>query len=324
VRTQASRLRERLAAPGIMRLAGSHDALGARLAERAGFDGVWASSFEISASRAVPDAGILTMSDFLSAASSMVMAVDVPVIADCDSGFGDAINVMHMARHYEAAGVAAVCIEDKAFPKVNSLFSKSQQLVGISEFAGKIEAAKRAQQSCDFFIIARVEALVAGESQQEALRRAYAYAEAGADAILIHDNHSTSYNIGEFCAAWDGRVPLVVVPTTFYSVTVSELSKLGVKMVIYANHGLRARVRAMEETFAEILQEGTTSTVEHKIALLSSIFEIQGYSQLELNKRIYLRPQKPATQAESSRESGPSKPKISDITIKTNIKETIA
>jgi phosphoenolpyruvate phosphomutase len=118
--------RENLHTPGLVRLIGSHDALGARLAERAGFDGVWASSFEISASHGVPDAGILDVSAFLSAATSMASAVNIPVVADCDSGFGNAINVMHMVRRYETAGVAAVCIEDKAFPKVNSILPRRQ------------------------------------------------------------------------------------------------------------------------------------------------------------------------------------------------------
>src|SRR2546423_619563 len=98
---QATRLRSALHNARLTRLAGAHDALGARLAERAGFDGVWASSLEISASRGVPDAGILSVTEFLAAAASMVRAVDIPIVADCDSGFGNAINVMHMVRDYE-------------------------------------------------------------------------------------------------------------------------------------------------------------------------------------------------------------------------------
>jgi phosphoenolpyruvate mutase len=286
---QVTRLREEFSAPGLIRLVGSHDALGARLAERAGFDGVWASSFEISASHGVPDAGILSMSDFLAAAASMAAAVHIPVIADCDSGFGNAINVIHMVRRYEAAGVAAVCLEDKAFPKVNSLAPKRQELAAIAECVGKIEAAKDAQLSSDFMVIARVEALIAGQGQEEALQRAHAYADAGADAILIHDKSPTPNAIVEFCGAWDGSAPLVVVPTTYYSIAASELSALGVKMVIYANQGLRARVQVLEETFAEILKQGTTSTVEPRLAPISSIFELQGYGQLERDERNYVR-----------------------------------
>jgi phosphoenolpyruvate phosphomutase len=294
---QAARLRDRFRTPGLIRLAGSHDALGARLAERAGFEGVWASSFEISASHGVPDEGILDASEFLAAATSMMAAVNIPVVADCDCGFGSAIKVIHMVRRYEAAGVAAVCIEDKVFPKVNSIVARKQKLASITEFAGKIEAAKSAQRSSDFMVIARVEALIAGESMAEALHRAHAYTEAGADAILIHDKRRTPDSIVEFCHAWDGSAPLVVVPTTYYSITASELSALGVKMVIYANQGLRARVRAVGETFAEILKEGTSATVEHAIAPMSAIFELQGYSQLESDERKFVRSQQPRISA---------------------------
>src|SRR5438046_8136808 len=98
-------------------LAGAHDALSARLVEEAGFDGVWASGFEISASRGVPDASLITMSDMLEVAGHMNGAVAVPIVADCDGGFGNAINVIHMVRAYEQAGIAALCIEDSVFPK---------------------------------------------------------------------------------------------------------------------------------------------------------------------------------------------------------------
>lgn len=286
---QAALLRERTRASGMIRLIGSHDALGARLGERAGFDGIWASSLEISASNAVPDAGILDMSDFLAAAASMARSVNIPIVADCDSGFGTAVNVMNMVRRYESAGVAAVCMEDKIFPKVNSLLPKRQELAAIAEFAGKIEGAKSAQRSADFMVIARVEALIAGAGQQEAHRRAHAYVDAGADAILIHDKSSSPESILEFCRAWDGTAPLVVVPTTYHSITAAQLEAYGVKIVIYANHGLRARIRAMEEAFAEILATGNTSTIEDKIAPLASIFDLQGHAQFERDEQRFVR-----------------------------------
>jgi phosphoenolpyruvate phosphomutase len=292
--TQAARLRAALHGPGPIRVAGSHDALGARLAERAGFDAVWASSLEISASRGVPDAGILSVTEFLAVAASMVRAVDIPIVADCDSGFGNAINVIHMVRDYEAAGVAGVCIEDKALPKVNSLLPKPHRLAGIEEFVGKIEAAKNAQRTEDLVVIARVEALVAGAGQDEASRRAHAYVAAGADAILIHDNSPTPSAIEEFCASWDGSAPLVVVPTTYSSITISELAELGVAMVIYANHGIRARILATERTFAQILRDGTAANVEPDIATVGSLFELQGYAELSRDEQRYLRTERGA------------------------------
>jgi phosphoenolpyruvate phosphomutase len=113
-------------------------------------------------------------------------AVSIPVVSDCDVGYGNSNNVMHMVRKYEAAGIAAVCIEDKRFPKVNSYIPGRQELAPIAEFVGKFLAAKNTQRTSDFMVIARVEALIAGWGQEEALKRAHTYAEAGADAIFIH------------------------------------------------------------------------------------------------------------------------------------------
>lgn len=284
-----------LANHGIVRLAGAHNALGARLAARAGFEGVWASGLEISASRGVPDANILTMSEVLSAAQDMAEAVGCPVVADCDTGFGNSHNVIRMVQRYEAAGVAAVCIEDKIFPKVNSLTSGRQELAPIAEFVGKILAAVNARTSPDFLIIARVEALIARLPMEEALRRADAYAGAGADMILIHSKDRTGNEIRTFAREWHGNAPLVVVPTAYPQVELNELEDLGIRMVIYANHGLRAAVRAVGETFRDILEHGSTREVETRVATLDEIFDLQGMPQLWRDEAAYLRRDVPDT-----------------------------
>lgn len=273
---QAAPLRELFDRPGIIRLVGAHNALGAKLAERAGFDGVWSSGLEISTSYAVPDASILTMSEYLAAAQSMVEAVRIPVVADCDTGYGNLNNLIRAVRKFESAGVAAVCIEDKLFPKINSLLPDWHELAPIPEFVGKIKATKDSQRSSDFMVIARVEALIAGLEQDEALKRAHAYAEAGADAILIHSKSRSPQPIVDFAHAWDFSAPLVVVPTTYATIKAQELEALGVKMVIYANHGLRASVKAMLDVYHEILKQGSTVGVEERIAPLSLIFDLQG------------------------------------------------
>jgi len=273
--------------PGLVRIAGAHNALGARLVERSGFDGVWSSSLEISASHLVPDADILTMSEFLAAAQSMAWAVRIPVVADCNAGYGSVNNVIHMVQKYEAAGVAAVCIEDKQYPKVNSFVSGRQELVSIDQFMAKIRAAKSARADADFMIIARVEAFIAGLGQEEALRRAHSYVEAGADVILIHNNKKTPQEIVDFIEAWDFSVPLAVIPTTYYAITTSELEALGVKLVVYANQGLRASIRAMTDTFAEILRTGTTASIEKKVTSITEILSLQGFSEFQQNERTY-------------------------------------
>jgi len=282
-------LRDLFAQEGVIRLVGAHDGLSARLVETNGFDGVWASGLEISASHTVPDANILTMTQYLEASSVMNDAVSIPVVADCDTGYGNSSNVMHMVRKYEAAGIAAVTMEDKKFPKVNSFIPGRQELAPVAEFVGKILAAKNVQQSEDFMVIARTEALIAGWGQEEALRRAHAYVDAGADAILIHSKAKTPDEIVTFTEAWDFSAPLVIVPTTYPMLSIEETDRLGIRMVIYANQGLRASIKAMDEVFAEIMREGKLDTIEDRITPLSTVFELQGMTRMREEEKIYLR-----------------------------------
>ena len=288
-KSKARNLRDLFDREGVIRLVGAHDGLGARLVELNGFDGVWASGLEISASHTVPDASILTMTQYLEAASTMNDAVSIPVVADCDTGYGNSNNVMHMVRKYEAAGIAAVSIEDKKFPKVNSYIPGRQELAPVAEFVGKVLAAKNAQRSDDFMVIARTEALIAGWGQEEALRRAHAYVDAGADAILIHSKASTPDEISAFAEAWDFSAPLVIVPTTYPMLSIEETNRLGIKMVIYANQGLRASIRAMDEVLSEIRQAGRLDAVEDRIVPMSTVFELQGMTRMREEEKIYLR-----------------------------------
>ena len=260
-----------------MRIAGAHNALGAKLAVQAGVDAIWSSGFEISTAHAVPDASILTMSEYLAAARSIAQGVShVPVIADCDTGYGNSNNVIRMVREFEAAGIAAVCIEDKRFPKTNSFVGGKQELASIAEFVGKLLAAKNAQRTREFAVIARTEALIAGWSVDEALRRAEAYARAGADALLVHDKSRDGSGVRAFMARWSLAVPIIIVPTTFPGLGIAEAEALGIKMVIYANQGIRASARAVSEVWHTIIRDGNSVAVEKNIAPMSTLFELQG------------------------------------------------
>lgn len=280
-------LRQRLSSGQIVRVMGAHNGLGARLIERTGFDGVWASGLEVSTAFGLPDANILTMTENLEAARAIHEATRLPVICDCDTGYGNASNVRHMVRRYEAAGLAAIVIEDKIFPKVNSFIPDGQDLAPIGEFVGRIQAAKATQNSPDFMVFARVEALIAGMGLEEALRRANAYADAGADGIVIHSKSASPDEIMAFASSWKRPVPLVSIPTTYYRVTAEELQKAGFSMVIYANHGLRAAIRAMESTFRQIRQTGTTAGAEPQIATLKEVFELQGMKDVKEDERRF-------------------------------------
>jgi len=270
-------LRQLFAQSRIIKCAGAHNAAVARVAEITGFDAVWSSSFEISASYCVPDSSILSMSEFLHIAESMSRSVTIPVIADCDTGYGNPANVSYAVKRFETAGIAGISIEDQLFPKVNSLIRGPQRLVSIAEFRDKINAAKQTQVTAEFMVIARVQALIAGAGQAEALLRAHEYAAAGADAILIHWNGSSVEPVQRFLKEWTQDVPVVVIPTSYYRISLGELENLGVKMVIYANHGMRSALTAMEETFRTILRDGTTTGLETSLWPVERIFEeLQG------------------------------------------------
>ena len=287
--SHTSVLRRLLAAPAPVVLAGAHDALTARLVEEAGFDGVWASGFEISASFGVPDASILTMTEMLDASRRMAAAVGVPVVADCDTGFGNAINAMRTVEAFERAGIAGLCIEDNVFPKRCSFYPGMKRLLAdADEQAMKIRAALAARADPEFVVIARTEALIAGWGLDEALRRGRAYADAGADAILIHSNLTTSDDVARFAEQWDRVTPLVCVPTTYHAATVDELARFGFKTVIFANHGLRAAIRAVQETLGELRQARRAAAVEDRIVPLSEVYRLVGLAGLKVEEHEYL------------------------------------
>ena len=287
-----TRLQELLKRPEPALVLGAHDALSAKLAQEAGFDAIWASGFGISATNAMPDANILTMSETLEAVRRMSAAVRIPVIADCDNGFGNAINVMRTVAEYEHAGVAGICIEDNIFPKRCSFYAGVQrELVPIDEHARKIQAAKAARQNTDFVIIARTEAFIAGWGKHEALRRARAYAEAGADAILIHSKAATfDEELKDFAASWDRPCPLVSVPTTYADITAHDLAAAGFQLVIFANQTLRAAVTGMRNALATLKQEGRPAAVDEQIVALPEIYDLVGVPDLQANEKKFLVP----------------------------------
>ncbi|NWJ29670.1 isocitrate lyase/phosphoenolpyruvate mutase family protein [Marine Group I thaumarchaeote] len=269
-------LKKNLEEKSILRVGGAFDAMSAKLVEINGFDAIWAGSFAISATHALPDASIMTMTEFLNVASNMVESCKIPVIADCDTGFGGPSNVSHMIKKYENAGIAGISIEDKIFPKQNSLLEDGkQELISEKEFVAKIIAAREAKQNKDFMIIARTEALIAGMGMNEALKRAYAYENAGASAILIHSKKNDPSEIFEFAEMWKGSIPLVVVPTSYPSVSLDELISHKIKMVIYANQSLRVAHAAISRVLKEINQSKSLTDVKEKMSSMEQIFHLQ-------------------------------------------------
>lgn len=272
-------LREGLARPRPLVAVGAHDAMSAQLIEAYGFDAVWVSGFGVATmTHALPDLNLTTMTETLAASVRIDGATQLPVVADCDNGFGGLTNVVRTVVEFERAGIAGICIEDNLFPKRNSLYSgkSKRELIPAAEQARRIRAGKDAQEGDSFVLIARVEALIAGHGVESACDRADAYVEAGADAILIHSKDKTLQEIEGFLDSWKGKgsTPLVAVPTLFPDYTDSELYDKGFQMIILANHPMRASVRAMEETLETLRAERKAAAVDPHIAPVDHIFEL--------------------------------------------------
>jgi len=269
-------LRKDLESKSILKVGGAFDALSAKLVEINGFDAIWAGSFAISATHALPDASILTMTEFLNAATNMEESCNIPIIADCDTGFGGPSNVNHMIKKYEKSGIAAVCIEDKTFPKQNSFLEDGkQELLPEKEFVAKIIAAKEAQENPNFILIARTESLISGMGMKEAIKRANAYEKAGADAILIHSKQDSPDEVFEFSESWGGTLPLVVVPTSFPTVKIDELISHKIKMIIYANQTLRATHAIISKVLGQLKNSTSINDISVDMTSMQEIFQLQ-------------------------------------------------
>lgn len=286
----AKKLKALFQRPGIIKVAGAHDALSAKLAEQAEFDAVWASGFGISSSlKCIPDASFITLTEQLEIERNMAEAITIPIVADCDTGYGNALNVMRVVNDHERAGIAAICIEDNVYPKRCSFYAGvRRELVSIEEHCGKIRAAKSSQTEADFIIIARTEALIAGWGKEEALKRVESYVDAGADAILIHSKSPTFEELREVSQAFSGRAPLISVPTTYEGVTAEELEGAGFKMVIYANQSLRAAIQAMKGTLRTIIETGKAEAVNDHIVTLNEVYELVGVPQMREDEKKFL------------------------------------
>jgi phosphonopyruvate hydrolase len=287
----ANALRDKVAGGGLATVMAAHNPLSARLAEEAGFDGTWASGFELSAAYGLPDASLLSFTQHLDMTRAIVEQVKLPMIADLDTGYGNAINVGHVVGAYARVGCAAVVIEDKTFPKDTSLLAGArQELIRVEEFQGKIEAARAAAAGHDLLVIARTEALIADLGMAEALRRGAAYAEAGADLLLIHSKKKTPDEIVAFAEAWPGAIPLTIVPTAYPDLTEAKARALGkIGIMIYANHAVRAAVTAMREVFAAIRRDGGIHQVDKRIVSVEEIFDLQRVPAMKAAEKRFLR-----------------------------------
>jgi phosphoenolpyruvate phosphomutase len=267
----------------------AHNGISASIVERSGFKGIWGSGLALSAQFGVRDSNEASWTQVVDMLEFMSDATSIPILLDGDTGYGNFNNMRRLVKKLEQRDIAGVCIEDKQFPKTNSFIDGNKQpLAEIDEFCGKIKAGKDSQADDDFSIVARVEALIAGWGLSEALKRADAYHQAGADGILIHSKHSRPDEILTFAKEWAGRSPLVIVPTKYYSTPTDAFRKAGIDLVIWANHIVRSSIAAMEKVSQEIFESESIVDVEDRIATVDHIFNLQGAEELSQAQERYL------------------------------------
>jgi len=266
----------------------AHNGLSARIVEETGFKGIWASGLSMSAAMGVRDNNEASWTQVLEVLEFMSDCTSIPILVDGDTGWGNFNNMRRAVTKLCQRGIAGICIEDKLFPKTNSFLGNGQPLADINEFCGKIKAGKDSQTDPDFNVVARVEALISGLGMEEALRRAEAYRDAGADAILIHSKESTSDEIMEFARHWDNRCPVVIVPTKYPNTPTGDFRDARISLAIWANHNLRAAITSIRETSRQIFREESIAGVDKNMVKVKDVFELTGNAELEEAEKKYL------------------------------------
>jgi phosphoenolpyruvate phosphomutase len=283
-----SRLKRLINSKPIVKILEAHNALSGLIAENAQvdlqdgtvltFDGMWSSSLTDSTSKGKPDIEAVDTTTRLTTINEIFEVTTKPMIYDADTG-GKIEHFEFMVRSLERTGVSAMIIEDKTGLKKNSLFGNdvSQTQDSIENFCKKIRTGKEAQITKDFMIIARIESLILEAGMEDALKRAFAYVDSGADGIMIHSRLKDPSEIIQFISEFrkkDKNTPIVVVPTAFNSVTTDEFSKMGVNVVIYANHMLRAAYPGMMKVAKSILENKRSLEAEPDCMPIKDILEL--------------------------------------------------
>jgi len=271
-------------------ICGASNALIAKLAENAGFDGVWLSSFEMHAWNRLPDASILNVADYSDAVSKISDRINIPILVDADEGGPSAINTIRMAREYSKAGAMGMCIEDNPSPKRCSFYGMKMKLEKPKTMVGKIKAAIEKSGKEDFAVIARTESLIQGHGFDVALERARLYTDQGIDGFLIHNKDKTPENVLRFADMYHSagiKTPLVCVPTTYNQVTRSQLESAGFSLAIYANYSVRATVKVLESMFQDIMEGQSLSSGNSHVVDMGKIFELIAVEELKENQKRY-------------------------------------
>jgi phosphoenolpyruvate phosphomutase len=285
---RAKRLRQLLFSKDVAILMEAHNGLSAKLAEEAGFQAIWGSGLAISAALGVRDSNEASWTQILDVMEFMTDATDAPILLDGDTGYGNFNTVRRLVRKLEQRNIAGVCIEDKLFPKTNSFIdSTNQPLAEVDEFCGKIAAAKDTQRDSDFIVVARTEAFITGWGVQESLLRATAYAETGADLILVHTARSDSQEILSFMKSWELDTPVMIVPTKYPSEPLQSFKEAGISNFIFANHSIRTVITALQKNLRTLRETSDLMSLEDQIAPVVEIFRLQNTEELRKSEQRY-------------------------------------
>ncbi|WP_433892867.1 isocitrate lyase/phosphoenolpyruvate mutase family protein [Streptomyces sp. CA-111067] len=264
---------ERLKSDSLTRFIGVHDGISARLAEKSGAEALWSSGLLISASKGLPDNETVTYETLVRRLEDIRRGTTLPLLADGNTGFGGDQVIGHVVRMLESRGVNGVSLEDKAFPRRNSFDTTvdAYPLEDPEVYARKFALAAAARTSDDFVLVARTEGLIAGETPEQVLDRARLYRQAGADAIIVHSKSDTEDEIVEFARAWRRAAPVIVIPTTYPTLSFSAAREAGVSGVICANQVMRATMRATDEYLAQLVKADSIAECDTELAPLSEL-----------------------------------------------------
>ena len=290
--SKAQLLKKELNSKELSFLMEAHNGLTAKIVEDSGFKGIWASGLSVATALGVRDSNEASWTQILDVLEFMSDATSIPILVDGDTGYGNFNNFRRLVSKLCQRKIAGVCIEDKQYPKTNSFVKEYQKLADIDEFCGKIKAGKDTQEDENFSIIARVEALIAGWGIGEAIKRANAYYESGADAILIHSSKKNANEILKFKKEWDNRCPVIIIPTTYHQTPTKIFRKAGISAVIWANQSLRASIKAIQEVTNHLYKNENLKGIEKKISSLNEVFEIAGNNELLEAEKKYTRERK--------------------------------
>ena len=274
-------LRERIATPSILIVPGVYDALTAKLVAGAGVEAVYMTGYgTAAATRGLPDIGLLTMTEMLDNARAIADAVDVPVIADADTGYGNPLNVARTVREYEKAGVAALHIEDQTWPKRCGHMA-GKQVIPRAEMVGKVRAAVDARSRDDFVVIVRTDAL-AVEGWDATMERSHAYVEAGADVLFV-EAPETEEQMEQIPRTFDVPCLINMAPRT-PALSAERLQAMGYAVAIYPGLCLGATIRANMETLRAFKETGTLPSVRDALGAFqrfNDFLDVAAYADLD-------------------------------------------